>query len=220
MKYDFLVKEKIKNTFDDPFEESTCVNETNNDHIKKNDDYSYIGSTYDDFNIFLKKTQEQNKKNIDIKHCEKKDEKKDDKHCGKNEDEKKDDKHCGKNEDNDSGKNKVTHSGKNDNSTLFESEKKTVETIVKYSSSFINLLLNFVLILKNTLWNLISKKKINTESIKDKEIIDKFNKNIKQNNKHNEKRGDKHNEKRRDKHNEKKGDKHIKKINSYLLELD
>ena len=54
MKYDFLVKEKIKNTcVDDPFGSSTCVNETNNEHIRKNDDYSYIGSTYEDFNIFF-----------------------------------------------------------------------------------------------------------------------------------------------------------------------
>lgn len=40
MKYDFLVKEKFKNT---SFENS--------------DNKSIIGSTYEDFNVFLKKTR-------------------------------------------------------------------------------------------------------------------------------------------------------------------
>ena len=55
--------------------------------------------------------------------------------------------------------NDVNDNIKKDNSTYFESEKKTVETIVKYSSSFLNLLLKIFEILKKALINLILKKK-------------------------------------------------------------
>jgi hypothetical protein len=73
--------------------------------------------------------------------------------------------------------------------------------------------------LKNAFMHIISKKNQNNNSIKDKDIIDRFNKHYKKKDKH------KHIEKN-DKHVEKndkyiiKNDKHIKKINSYLLELD
>jgi len=164
-------------------------------------------STYEDFNIFLKKSQD---KNIDSKIIEYREQ----------------------NIDNNENKgNKLVE--KKDNSTLFESEKKTVESIVKYSSSFFNLLLNFIYMLKNTFMYLISKKKLNTETIRDKEIINRFNKHNKKKDKHIEKnhdkhieKNDKHIEKNHDKHIEKndkhigKNDKQIKKMNSYLLELD
>jgi hypothetical protein len=190
MKYDFLVKEKFKNT-----------------SFENGDNKSIIGSTYEDFNIFLKKTQD--KENI-----------------AKNEI---DDKNDNKNDKN----NKVsdlsdTPKIKKENSTLFESEKKTVETIVKYSSNFINLLLQIIFILKNSFLHLISKNNSNTDTIKDKEIIDKFNKNIKKNDddKH-IKKSDKHIKKsdkhikKSDKHIKKSDNyKHIKKMNSYLLDLD
>ncbi len=74
--------------------------------------------------------------------------------------------------------------------------------------------------LKNTFMYLISKKKLNTETIRDKEIINRFNKHNKKKDKH------KHMEKNYDKHIERndkhigKNYKHIKKMNSYLLELD
>ena len=218
MKYDFLVREKLKNNSDET---------SDNKYIRKNEDGSFIGSTmlstYDDFNIFIKKTQHKNniddmKNNIDdMKNNI--DDDKDSKKKINNDSEKKIDDDSEKKIDN------------NKNSTLFESEKKTVETIVKYSSSFINLLLKLVFILKNVFLNLISKKKINTESNKDKEIIDKFNKHLKKNivkkkekylerkDKSLEKKN-KSLEKKNYKQIEKKDDKHIKKMNSYLLELD
>ena len=190
MKHDFLVKEKLKNSSDEADE-----------NIKKNEDNSFIGSTmlstYEDFNIFLKKPQD---KNTDSKIIEYKEQ------------------NIDNNEKKESTNDK--HSIKKDNSTLFESEKKTVESIVKYSSSFFNLLLNFIYMLKNTFMYLISKKKLNTETIRDKEIINRFNKHNKKKDKH------KHMEKNYDKHIERndkhigKNYKHIKKMNSYLLELD
>jgi hypothetical protein len=185
MKYDFLVKEKISNTSDE------ISNHKNNE--------SFLGSTmlstYEDFNVFLKKTQVGNLKNIDIQDS-------------KNDTNIKDHKDL---EDNKYVKvSKNENSRKTNNSTLFESEKKTVETIVKYSSSFINFLLKLVFILKNTFIYLISKKKINNESIKDKEIIDKFKRHNNKKNKHIVKK-DKHIERR---------EKDIKKMNSYLLELE
>ncbi len=203
MKYDFLVKQKVKNSSDEPDE-----------NINKNTDKSIIGSTmlstYEDFNIFLKKTQD---KIIDIKE--------------ENND-------ANKNKEKENIKNEITDNKKSikkDNSTLFESEKKTVETIVKYSSSFLNFLLKFINILKNSFIQLILRKKLNSSTTKDKEIINRFNKHIKKKNKHRE-INDKHretNDKHRetnDKHRETNdkyreiNDKHIKKMNSYLIELD
>jgi hypothetical protein len=215
MKYDFLVKKKCKNTSE----------ETSNDKGNLKNNESLLGSTmlstYEDFNIFLKKTHDIIEINNDKSNQVNKDIEQNDNETNENETKK--DKHIGKNE-NETKKDK--HIGKNDNSTLFESEKKTVETIVKYSSSFINLLLKFMLMLKNAFIHLLLKKKINNESIKDKEIIDKFNKQINKKNKHIEKKDNKHNERKdknnekRDKHSERKDYKQIKKINSYLLELD
>jgi hypothetical protein len=183
MKYDFLIKEKFKNSSDEPYE-----------NINKNADKSIIGSTmlstYEDFNIFLKKTQD---KIIDIKE--------------ENND-------TNKNKETENIKNEITDNKKNitkDNSTLFESEKKTVETIVKYSSSFFNFLLKFINIIKNSLIQLILRKKVNLSTTKDKEIINRFNNN-------NIKRKKKH-RKTNDKHRE-TNDKHIKKMNSYLIELE
>ncbi len=199
MKYDFLVKQKVKNSSDEPDE-----------NINKNTDKSIIGSTmlstYEDFNIFLKKTQD---KIIDIKE------------------ENKENNDANKNKEKENIKNEITDNKKSikkDNSTLFESEKKTVETIVKYSSSFLNFLLKFINILKNSFIQLILRKKLNSSTTKDKEIINRFNKHIKKKNKHRE-INDKHretNDKHRetnDKHRE-INDKHIKKMNSYLIELD
>jgi len=188
MKYDFLIKEKLKNSSNEADE-----------NIKKNEDNSFIGSTmlstYEDFNIFLKKTQD---KNTDSKIMENK------------ENIENKDKETTEKKEIINDKNNII----NDNSTLFESEKKTVESIVKYSSSFFSLLLNFIYMLKNIFMHLISKKKLNTDTIKDKEIINRFNKHNKKKDKHMEKNDDKHN-----KHIE-KNNKHIKKMNSYLLELD
>jgi len=210
MKYDFLVKKKCKNTSD----------ETSNDKNNFKNNESLLGSTmlstYEDFNIFLKKTHDIVEINNDKSNQENKDISKNDNETNKDKD----------NEKKDNETNKDKHNEKNNNSTLFESEKKTVETIVKYSSSFINLLLKFMLMLKNAFIHLLLKKKINNESIKDKEIIDKFNKHINKKHKYIEKKDNKHNERkdknneRRDKHSERKDDKQIKKINSYLLELD
>lgn len=192
MKYDFLIKQKSKNSSDEI-----------NPKIDKNEDNSIVASTmlstYDDFNIFLKKNQDKiiNENNdIDKKQII-------------------DDNPNNQNTENKSSK-------KKDNSTLFESEKKTVETIVKYSSSFLSIILNFIYMLKNTITLLISKKKLNTDSIKDKEIIDKFNKHNGKHNKH-IKKNDKHIEKKNDKHkakHEKYSNKHIKNMNSYLLDLE
>ena len=158
MKYDFLVKQKFKNSSDEPDE-----------NINKNADKSIIGSTmlstYEDFNIFLKKTQD---KIIDIKE--------------ENND-------TNQNKEKEIIKNEITDNKKSikkDNSTLFESEKKTVETIVKYSSSFLNFLLKFINILKNSFIQLILRKKLNSSTTKDKEIINRFNKHIKRKNKHRE----------------------------------
>jgi len=82
--------------------------------------------------------------------------------------------------------------------------------------------------LKNALIKFISKKKLNTDSIKDKEIINRFNKHVekhdklitKNNHKHAAKHNNKHIVKQIEKHDDKNNNKHIKKMNSYLLELD
>jgi len=60
-------------------------------------------------------------------------------------------------DDNDNHNNKIKDSEKN--SLLFESEKKTVDTIVEYSSKFIDFLFKVIYIIKNTFLNLILKKK-------------------------------------------------------------
>jgi hypothetical protein len=208
MKYDFLIKEKCKNS-----------SEEQNENINKKDNNSFIGSTmlstYEDFNIFLKKPQD---KIIEIREtneddiCENKESMNDKKNKESMNDKKnKESMNDKKNKESmNDNKNK-----ENTNYTLFESEKKTVENIVKYSSSFINLLLNFIYILKNAFMYLISKKKLNTDTIKDKEIINRFNKHNKKKDKHY-----KHNEGNDDKHIKKNDNKYIKKMNSYLLELD
>ena len=213
MKYDFLVKEKFKNT---SFENS--------------DNKSIIGSTYEDFNVFLKKKQDNNYKNKENITNNEIDDKNENKNENKN----------NKNENSDKSETKKI---KKENSTLFESEKKTVETIVKYSSNFINLLLQMIFILKNAFLHIISTNKSNTNTIKDKEIIDRFNKNINKNDKNiniNINKNDKNinkNDKNINKNDKninindkninknkhiKKSDnnKHIKKMNSYLLDLD
>jgi hypothetical protein len=197
MKYEFLVREKCKNSSD-----------KTDENIKINEDNSFIGSTmlstYEDFNIFLKKKQD---KNIDNKNID-----------------------DTNNNDNEKKNKEITdnkHSIKKDNPSLFESEKKTVETIVKYSSSFLSLLLNFIYMLKNAFVLLISKKKLNTNSIinKDIEIINRFNKKKNKHDKNIEKNDNKYIEKNKkyieknNKHIE-KNNKNIKKINSYFLELD
>jgi len=208
MKYDFLIKEKFKNSSDKVDKNSSDEVDKN---IKQNKDISFIGSTmlstYEDFNIFLKKPQDKNTHSKIIEYKEK----------NIDNNQSKENKTIEKKE--------ITHDKHSkDNSTLFESEKKTVESIVKYSSSFLNLLLNFIYMLKNAFIYLISKKKLNTNTIKDKDIINRFNKHIDKNDKHIE-NNDKYMErnhkhmKRNHKHIE-KNDKHIKKMNSYLLELE
>jgi len=192
MKYDFLVKENSKNLSD---------KNDNNQNENENNNKSFIGSTmlstYEDFKIFLKKKQENSSNDINNK--------------------------------NNNEINKVKNSKDEDNkdkSTYFESEKKTVETIVKYSSSFINLLLKLFEMLKNILINLISKKKINTEITRDIEIINKFNRKKKKNKKRKLANNDyKYNEKKdkdidKKKYIVKKEEDNIKKMNSYLIELD
>jgi len=80
--------------------------------------------------------------------------------------------------------------------------------------------------LKNILINLISKKKINTEITRDIEIINKFNRHIKKNKKRKLANNDyKYNEKKdkdieKKKYIVKKEEDNIKKMNSYLIELD
>ncbi len=97
-------------------ENSKNFSDKNDYSQNENNNKSFIGSTmlstYEDFKIFLKKKQENSSNDINNK--------------------------------NNNEINKVKNSKDEDNkdkSTYFESEKKTVETIVKYSSSFINLLL-------------------------------------------------------------------------------
>jgi hypothetical protein len=197
MKYDFLVKEKLKNT--------SFENEDNKFIVS-----STMLSTYEDFNIFIKKPNIDNHKSNELK---------DNKLY--NIDEDKSD-NINENKSDNINKDKCK---KETEYTLFESEKKTVEIIVKYSSNFINLLLKLLDIIKNSFLNILSKKKINTNTEIDKKLINKFNENIKKKNKN--KNNDKNKEinyiksKKKNKDiNLKKDDKYIKKINSCLLELD
>jgi hypothetical protein len=194
MKYDYLVKENHKT--------KNMVSENEKSLLSTNEDYK----------IFIDKKI--SKKQIPINH--------DDKYLYKEITDLSDSSNSS-----DKVKNNLKNNSKNNlknncdnNSVIFDSEKNTVEILVKYTSNIYNLLIKLILLIINLFVNTYEKipscytlnDENNYENNDENKIIKKLNEIIKTKTKSKNKT--------KSKSKNKTKSKNLKEINSYLMDLD